>query len=142
MSSMSESVIEALDVAPAAYERATEALRLAEAAARDAGVEVATPVVEELTGASTSSRTTAPSLCDMVEEVEGLDDDAAREVQERYLAGEGGLGRSRMRLAREADGSVRLVLRTAAARTGCGSSYRPTASRRPRSWTPTGWRGP
>jgi hypothetical protein len=40
MSSMSESVIEALDVAPAAYERATEALRLAEAAARDAGVEV------------------------------------------------------------------------------------------------------
>jgi hypothetical protein len=49
----------------------------------------------------------------MVEEMEGLDDDAAREVQERYLAGEGGLGRSRMRLAREADGSVRLVLRNA-----------------------------
>jgi hypothetical protein len=40
MSSMSESVIEALDVARAAYERATEARRLAEAAARDAGVEV------------------------------------------------------------------------------------------------------
>ena len=32
-------------------------------------------------------------------------------MQERYVAGEGGLGRSRMRLAREHDRSVGLVLR-------------------------------
>lgn len=56
------------------------------------------------------------SLADMIEEMEGLDDDAAREVQERYFAGRGALGASRMRLAREDDGSVRLVLRDARGR--------------------------
>jgi hypothetical protein len=45
--------------------------------------------------------------------MQGLDDDAAREVQDRYLAGQSSLGASRMRLAREDDGSVRLVLRDA-----------------------------
>jgi hypothetical protein len=210
MAGMSESVSEALDAARAAYERATEALRLAEAAARDAGVEVSSTIVDELTvkrinvveddgtlrmmiGNSTLGRT-APmrgrqivhpgrdeaagllfvndegtecgglvfgghrrdagkeqigfltfddyeqnegfrfgmhqegsvvqrwlefsdlpdwSLVDMIEELEGLDDDAAQEVQERYFAGQGGLGASRMRLARESDGSVGLVLRDA-----------------------------
>jgi hypothetical protein len=51
------------------------------------------------------------SLADLIEEIEGLEPDEAASVQERYLAGESGLGRSRMRLARENDGSVRLVLR-------------------------------
>jgi len=46
---MSETVTEALDAARAAYARATEALRLAEAAARDAGVEVRPVAVDELT---------------------------------------------------------------------------------------------
>ncbi|HEY3530091.1 MAG TPA: hypothetical protein VGK78_13175 [Nocardioides sp.] len=207
---MSETAIEALDVARAAYEKATEALRMAEAAARSSGVEVAPTVVDELTvkrinvveddgtlrvvlGNSTMGRT-APmrgrlvqhpgrnetagllfvndegtecgaltfagfrsdsgkeqigfltfddyeqnegfrfgmhqegsvvqrwlefadlpdwSLVDMIEEMEGLDDEAAQEVQERHLAGHSGLGASRMRLARESDGSVRLVLRDA-----------------------------
>jgi hypothetical protein len=50
------------------------------------------------------------SLADLIAEVEALDDDdAARDVQERYAA-RGGRA-SRMRLARERDGSVRLVLR-------------------------------
>jgi hypothetical protein len=207
---MSETVIEALDAARAAYEQATEALRLAQAAARASGVEVTSPVVDELTvkrvnvveddgtlrmvlGNSAMGRTApmrgrdvehpgrAPmagllfvndegtecgglgfagrrsdegpvqwgyftfddyeqnecfrlgygregrqttkflefsdqpewSLVDMVEELEGLDDDAAREVQERYFGRTDGLGRSRLRLAREDDGSVRLVLRDA-----------------------------
>jgi hypothetical protein len=210
MARMTESVIEALDAAHAAYEQATEALRLAEAAARDAGVEVMPAVVDELTvkrinvveddgtlriviGNSTHGRRLAMrgrmfdhpgredlagllfvndegtecgglqfgggrrgdvvehggfltfddfeqnesfrlgqvqdadgsrkwlefadlpdwSLADMIEEMEGLDDDAAREVQDRYLAGQSSLGASRMRLAREDDGSVRLVLRDA-----------------------------
>jgi hypothetical protein len=46
---MSDAVIEALDAARAAYEQATEALRLAEAAARPAGVKIAPTVVDELT---------------------------------------------------------------------------------------------
>jgi hypothetical protein len=46
---MSETVIEALHTARTAYERANEALRLAQAAAREAGVEVTPTVVEELT---------------------------------------------------------------------------------------------
>jgi hypothetical protein len=210
MAGMSETVTEALDAARAAYEQATQALRLAEAAAREAGVTVTTPVIDELTvkrinvveddgtlriviGNSTHGRT-APmrgrlvrhpgrnesagllfvndegtecgglqfaghrsdggkeqlgmltfddfeqnegfrlgmvqegsvvqrflefsdvpdwSLVDMVEEIEGLDDEAAREVQERYAARGSGLGASRMRLARDADGSVGLVLRDA-----------------------------
>jgi hypothetical protein len=49
MVAMSETVIEALDAARAAYEQATEALRMAESAAREAGVEVAPTVVDELT---------------------------------------------------------------------------------------------
>jgi hypothetical protein len=56
------------------------------------------------------------SLVDMMEELEGLAPEAAGAVQDRYFAGEGGLGRSRMRLAREADGSVGLVLRDARGR--------------------------
>ncbi|HET7430725.1 MAG TPA: hypothetical protein VFJ89_04395 [Nocardioides sp.] len=51
------------------------------------------------------------SIADLIEEIEGLDPEEAARVQERNVAGEGGLGRSRMRLAREHDGSVGLVLR-------------------------------
>jgi hypothetical protein len=206
-------VIEALDAARAAYAQATEALRLAEAAARDVGVEVPPTIVDELTvkrinvveddgtlrvilGNSTvgetmpvrgrlvphTTRTAMAgllfvndegtecggltfggrrreagkeqlasltfddfeqnegfrfgmvqegsiierylefsdipdwSIADMIEEMEGLDDDAAREVQERYFGGVDGLGRSRLRLAREDDGSVRLLLRDARGR--------------------------
>jgi hypothetical protein len=205
---MSETVIEALHTARTAYERATEALQLAEAAAREAGVQVTPRVVDELTvkrihvveddgtlrmivGNSSIMQTmrirgrivehrgrTAQagvlfvndegtecgglavagrreggvkeqvasltfddyeqnegfqfgmvqegsvverflefsdiadwSLVDMVEEMEGLDDGAARGVQERYH--DRGSRASRMRLAREPDGSVRLVLRDA-----------------------------
>lgn len=46
---MSDAVIEAVDAARAAYERATEALRLAEAAARVAEIEITPTVVDELT---------------------------------------------------------------------------------------------
>jgi hypothetical protein len=214
MGSMSETVIEALQAARAAYEQATRALRLAERTARETGVEVLPTTVDELTvkrinvveddgtlrlvlGNSTlgetvpmrgrlvkhpgrnatagllfvndegtecggltfgGQRTPAGreqigylsfddfeqnegfrfgmlqegsvvqrflelsdvpdwSLVDMIEEMDGLDEDAARAVQERYAAsasGSGsGLGASRMRLAREADGSVGLVLRDA-----------------------------
>jgi hypothetical protein len=51
------------------------------------------------------------SIVDMVEESEGLDPEAARVVFDRYFNGIDGRGRSRMRLAREEDGSVKLVLR-------------------------------
>lgn len=206
---MSETVIEALDAARTAYERATEALRLAEVAARAAGEQVTPTVVDELTvkriniveddgtlrlviGNSTMGRTAAMrgrhvdhpgrapmagllfvndegtecgglgfagrrgddgakvqwgyftfddyeqnecfrlgygreggrtekflefsdqpewSLADMIDELEGLDADAAAAVQDRYFGEVDGLGRSRLRLAREEDGSVRLVLR-------------------------------
>ena len=47
------------------------------------------------------------SFVDLAEEPDGLDEEAARAVRERYP----GRGRSRMRLAREPDGSVGLVLR-------------------------------
>lgn len=207
---MSETVTEALEAARSAYERASEALHLAEAAAREAGVAVTPVVVDELTvkrinvveddgtlrmvlGNSAIGRTApmrgrevehpgrAPmagllfvndegtecgglgfsgrrsdegtvqwgyftfddyeqnecfrlgygreghqttkflefsdqpdwSLVDMIEELEGLEGDAARAVQERYFGQVDGLGRSRLRLAREDDGSVRLVLRDA-----------------------------
>jgi hypothetical protein len=210
MSSMSETVVEALEAARAAYEQATRALRLAEHAARESGVEVAPTAVDVLTvkridvveddgtlrlvlGNSTlgetmpmrgrlvqhpgrnatagllfvndegtecggltfgGQRTPAGkeqigylsfddheqqegfrfgilqegsvvqrflelsdvpdwSLVDMIEEMEGLDQDAARAVQERHVGSAGGLGASRLRLAREADGSVGLVLRDA-----------------------------
>ena len=53
------------------------------------------------------------SIGDLIEEIDGLDPDDATRVQERYLAGENGPGRSRMRLAREDDGSVGLYLRDA-----------------------------
>ena len=46
---MSDTVIEALDAARAAYAQATEALRLAEAAARQSGVEVTPEAIDELT---------------------------------------------------------------------------------------------
>jgi hypothetical protein len=49
MGRMSETVIEALDAARAAYEQATQAMRLAEATARAAGVEITPTVVDELT---------------------------------------------------------------------------------------------
>jgi hypothetical protein len=210
MASMSETVIEALAAAREAHARATEALRLAEGAARAAGVEGTPAVVDRLTvkridvveddgtlrmvignsdhahdvpmrgrlvrhpgrarmagilfvddegtecgGLQFGGGRTADgvdhggyltfddyeqnesfrlgqaqdaagsrkwlefsdlpdwSLVDMVDEIEGLDPEKADEVQERYLAGEDGLGRSRMRLAREDDGSVGLVLRDA-----------------------------
>lgn len=210
---MSGTVIEALEAARTAYAQAGEALRLAEAAAREAGVEVTPGVVDELTvrrinvveddgtlrmvlGNSAIGRT-APmrgrdvehpgrppmagllfvndegtecgglgfsgrradegavqwgyftfddyeqnecfrlgygreghqtmkflefsdqpewSLVELIEELEGLDGDAAQEVQERYFGQVDGLGRSRIRLAREDDGSVRLVLRDARGR--------------------------
>jgi hypothetical protein len=51
------------------------------------------------------------SIVDMIEETEGLDPEAAQGVFDRYFNGVDGRGRSRMRLAREEDGSVRLVLR-------------------------------
>lgn len=53
------------------------------------------------------------SIGDLIEEIDGLDPHDAARVQERYLAGENGPGRSRMRLAREDDGSVGLYLRDA-----------------------------
>lgn len=56
------------------------------------------------------------SLVDMIEEAEGLGGAAAQAVFDRYLGEVGGLGRSRMRLAREDDVSVRLVLRDAEGR--------------------------
>jgi hypothetical protein len=206
---MTDTVIEALETARAAYEQATEALRLAEAAARQAGVDVAPSTLDELTvkrinvveddgtlrlviGNSTAGDTSPMrgrqvehpgrppmagllfvndegtecgglgfagrraddgakvqwgyftfddyeqnecfrlgygreggrtekflefsdqpewSLVDLVNEVEGLEGDAAAAVQDRYFGEVDGLGRSRLRLAREEDGSVRLVLR-------------------------------
>src|SRR4051794_3161192 len=51
------------------------------------------------------------SIVDMIQETEGLAPEAAQEVFDRYFDGVDGRGRSRMRLAREEDGSVRLVLR-------------------------------
>lgn len=51
------------------------------------------------------------SLVDMVGETEGLGDEETRAVYERYFGDVDGRGRSRMRLAREEDGSVQLVLR-------------------------------
>ena len=205
---MTDTVIEALETARAAYERATEALRLAEAAARRAGVDVTPATVDELTVkrinvveddgtlrvvlGNSSIMQTMPvrgrmvghpgrypqagllfvndegtecgglaiagrrsggvkeqaasltfddyeqnegfqfgmaqrgsvverflefsdiadwSLADLIDEVEGLDGEASREVEERYAAL--GSRASRMRLAREEDGSVRLVLRDA-----------------------------
>jgi len=211
---MSETVIEALDAARTAYERATEALRLAEVAARAAGEQVTPTVVDELTvkrinvveedgtlrlvignstvgdrapmrgrqvdhpgrtpmagllfvndegtecgGLGFAGRRAADgakvqwgfftfddyeqnecfrlgygreggrtekflefsdqpewSLVDMVDELEGLDAGAAAAVEERYFGQVDGLGRSRVRLAREDDGSVRLVLRDARGR--------------------------
>jgi hypothetical protein len=208
---MTDTVIEALETARAAYERATEALRLAEAAARHAGLDVTPATVDELTvtrinlveddgplrlvsgnstvgdrapmrgrqvdhpgrtpmagllfvndegtecgGLGFAGRRAADgakvqwgyftfddyeqnecfrlgygreggrtekflefsdqpewSLVDMVHELEGLERDAAAGVQERYFGQADGLGRSRLRLAREEDDSVRLVLRDA-----------------------------
>jgi hypothetical protein len=49
------------------------------------------------------------SFVDLIDETSGLDDAAAREVHDRLTGGESGV--SRMRLAREEDGSVGLVLR-------------------------------
>ncbi len=46
---MSDTVIEALDAARAAYAQAKEALRLAEAAAGQTGVEVRPEAIDELT---------------------------------------------------------------------------------------------
>ena len=206
---MTDTVIQALETARAAYEQATEALRLAEAAARQAGVDVTPSTVDELTvkrinvveddgtlrlvignstvgdtfpmrgrqvehpgrppmagllfvndegtecgGLGFAGRRAADgakvqwgyftfddyeqnecfrlgygreggrtekflefsdrpewSLVDLVNEVEGLEGDAAAAVQDRYFGEVDGLGRSRLRLAREEDGSVRLVLR-------------------------------
>lgn len=51
------------------------------------------------------------SIVDMIEETEGLDAEAAQAIVDRYFDGVDGRGRSRMRLAREEDGSVGLVLR-------------------------------
>jgi hypothetical protein len=51
------------------------------------------------------------SMVDMIEEAEGLDQMAAQAIFDRYFNEVDGRGRSRMRLAREEDGSVRLVLR-------------------------------
>jgi hypothetical protein len=51
------------------------------------------------------------SVVDLVEETEDLDPAAAQAVYDRYVDEVDGRGRSRMRLAREEDGSVRLVLR-------------------------------
>jgi hypothetical protein len=208
---MNDAVIEAWDAARAAYTQATDALRLAEAAARAAGVAVPPTIVDEVTvkrinvveddgtlrlvlgnssimqtmhlrGRSVQHPGRSPeagllfvndegtesgglaiagrrhegvkeqvasltfddyeqnegfqlgmlqegsiverflefsdiadwSLADLVDELEGLDDGAARGVQERYAAR--GSRASRLRLARESDGSVRLVLRDARGR--------------------------
>jgi hypothetical protein len=51
------------------------------------------------------------SLGDLIEEIEGLGAEEAARVQESYFARADGVGRSRMRLAREEDGSVGLMLR-------------------------------
>lgn len=51
------------------------------------------------------------SIVDLIEETEGLEPPAAQAVFDRYFGEVDGRGRSRMRLAREEDGSVRLVLR-------------------------------
>jgi hypothetical protein len=51
------------------------------------------------------------SIVDLVNETAGLDAAAAQVVQDRYFGEADGGRRSRMRLAREEDGSVRLVLR-------------------------------
>jgi hypothetical protein len=51
------------------------------------------------------------SIVDLVDETEGLDPQAAEAILDRYFGEADGRGRSRMRLAREEDGSVRLVLR-------------------------------
>lgn len=207
---MGDTVIEALDAARAAYEQATRALRMAESAAREAGVDPTPTVVDELTvkrinvveddgtlrvvlggsrimatvpvrgrlvphpgrhpsagllfvndeGTECGGLTFAGgrdargkeqhasltfddfeqnegfrlgmvqegsvvqrflefsdvpdwSLADLIDQTRGLDDEAAREVHERYTAGGRGLGASRMRLSRERDGSVGLVLRDA-----------------------------
>jgi hypothetical protein len=101
---MSETVIEALAAARAAYEQ-NEGFRF--------GMHQEGSVVQRwLEFADLPDW----SLADMIEEIEGLDDAAAQAVQERYFGGENGLGRSRLRLAREEDGSVGLVLRDARGR--------------------------
>jgi hypothetical protein len=51
------------------------------------------------------------SIVNMIEETEGLDPVAAQAIFDRHFDEVDGRGRSRMRLAREEDGSVRLVLR-------------------------------
>jgi len=51
------------------------------------------------------------SIVDVVEETDGLEPEAAQAIFDRYFEGVDGRGRSRMRLAREEDGSVGLVLR-------------------------------
>jgi len=51
------------------------------------------------------------SIVDLIEETEGLDPAATQAVYDSYFDDVDGRGRSRMRLAREEDGSVRLLLR-------------------------------
>jgi hypothetical protein len=51
------------------------------------------------------------SIVDLIEETEGLDPQDAQAIYDRYFDGVDGRGRSRIRLAREEDGSVGLVLR-------------------------------
>jgi hypothetical protein len=51
------------------------------------------------------------SLVDLIDETEGLGAEETRTVYERYFGAVDGRGRSRMRLGREEDGSVQLVLR-------------------------------
>jgi hypothetical protein len=51
------------------------------------------------------------SIVNVIEETEGLDPVAAQAIFDRHFDEVDGRGRSRMRLAREEDGSVRLVLR-------------------------------
>jgi hypothetical protein len=51
------------------------------------------------------------SVADLIEETEGLEPPAAQALIDRHFGEADGRGRSRMRLAREEDGSVRLVLR-------------------------------
>ncbi|WP_340541086.1 hypothetical protein [Nocardioides sp. GXZ039] len=53
------------------------------------------------------------SIADLVAETDGQDEEGRRQVHDRYFGDADGRGRSRMRLARENDGSVRLVLRDA-----------------------------
>lgn len=55
------------------------------------------------------------SMADLVEAIEGRTPEEASDIQDRFAASEG-YGHSRMRLAREEDGSVGLVLRDAEGR--------------------------